>query len=74
MHNLKLITMRDVEAEQIRFLWKPYIAYGKITSDGARAALPPLPISFPLVNAAAMASIMVVFPSPGSPCTMVIFP
>ena len=29
--NLKLITMRDVEAEQIKFLWKPYIAYGKIT-------------------------------------------
>ena len=31
MDNLKLITMRDVEAEHIRFLWKPYIAYGKIT-------------------------------------------
>jgi len=31
MDNLKLITMSDVEAEQIKFLWKPYIAYGKIT-------------------------------------------
>jgi hypothetical protein len=31
MENLKLITMRDVEAEQINFLWEPYIAYGKIT-------------------------------------------
>ena len=31
MDNLKLINMHDVEAEQIRFLWYPYIAYGKIT-------------------------------------------
>lgn len=31
MDNLKLITMRDVQAEQVDFLWKPYIAYGKIT-------------------------------------------
>ena len=31
MENLKLITLRDVESEQIRFLWYPYIAYGKIT-------------------------------------------
>ena len=31
MSELKLINMRDVEAEHIRFLWKPYIAYGKIS-------------------------------------------
>ena len=31
MDNLRLITMSDVESEQINFLWKPYIAYGKIT-------------------------------------------
>ena len=31
MDNLKLITMRDVETEHVRFLWEPYIAYGKIT-------------------------------------------
>jgi len=31
MSNLKIITMRDVEAENIKFLWYPYIAYGKIT-------------------------------------------
>jgi len=29
--NLKLITMCDVETEQVNFLWKPYIVYGKIT-------------------------------------------
>jgi len=29
--NLKLITMCGIETEQISFLWKPYIAYGKIT-------------------------------------------
>jgi len=29
--NLKLITMCDVKTEQVNFLWKPYIAYGKIT-------------------------------------------
>jgi len=29
--NLKLITMCDVETEQVDFLWRPYIAYGKIT-------------------------------------------
>ena len=31
MDNLKLITLRDVESENINFLWYPYIAYGKIT-------------------------------------------
>ena len=31
MDNLRLITMCDVETEHINFLWKPYIAYGKIT-------------------------------------------
>ena len=32
MDNLKLITLRDVETENIKFLWYPYIAYGKITT------------------------------------------
>ena len=31
MDNLKLINMGDVVAEQIKYLWYPYIAYGKIT-------------------------------------------
>jgi len=31
MTELRIIQMSDVESEQIQFLWKPYIAYGKIT-------------------------------------------
>ena len=31
MENLKIIVMKDVEAEQVAFLWKPYIAFGKLT-------------------------------------------
>ena len=31
MENLKLITMNNIEPEQVTFLWKPYIAFGKIT-------------------------------------------
>lgn len=31
MPDLKIITMRDVETESVRFLWKPYIPAGKIT-------------------------------------------
>lgn len=31
MENLKLITMNNIEPEQVSFLWKPYIAFGKIT-------------------------------------------
>ena len=31
MDNLKLINMGDVEAEQIKYLWYPYMAYGKIS-------------------------------------------
>lgn len=31
MPDLKIITMRDVEMESVRFLWKPYIPAGKIT-------------------------------------------
>jgi len=31
MDDLKLITMSDVAAEHINFLWEPYIAYGKTT-------------------------------------------
>lgn len=29
--NLKLIRMNEVEAEEIRWLWYPYIPFGKIT-------------------------------------------
>ena len=32
MAELKLINMGDVVAEQIKYLWYPYIAYGKIPS------------------------------------------
>ena len=28
---LKIITMQDIAAEEIRWLWKPYIPFGKIT-------------------------------------------
>ena len=31
MAELKIITMRDIEAEQVSWLWKPYIPQGKIT-------------------------------------------
>ncbi len=31
MGELKIITMRDVTAEPVEFLWKPYIPLGKIT-------------------------------------------
>jgi RecA/RadA recombinase len=31
MSDLKIITMRDVETEQVQFLWEPYIPRGKIT-------------------------------------------
>jgi len=31
MPDLKIITMRDVEAEPVDFLWRPYIPAGKIT-------------------------------------------
>lgn len=31
MADLKIITMRDVAAERVEFLWKPYIPSGKIT-------------------------------------------
>lgn len=31
MPDLKIITMRDVETEQVQFLWRPYIPSGKIT-------------------------------------------
>ncbi|HBU12599.1 MAG TPA: hypothetical protein DEB31_07720 [Clostridiales bacterium] len=31
MGDLKIITMRDVEAERVRFLWNPYIPSGKIS-------------------------------------------
>jgi len=31
MPELKLITIRDVESEQVSWLWKPYIPLGKIT-------------------------------------------
>jgi len=31
MTDLKIITMRDIEAEPVEFLWRPYIPFGKIT-------------------------------------------
>ena len=31
MPDLKIITMRDIEAEQVSWLWKPYIPLGKIS-------------------------------------------
>ena len=30
-NNLKLINMRDVEIEKVRWVWYPYIPYGKVT-------------------------------------------
>ncbi|MCL2672476.1 MAG: AAA family ATPase [Clostridiales bacterium] len=30
-NNVTLITMSDVQTEPVRWLWKPYIPYGKIT-------------------------------------------
>ena len=30
MSNLKIITMRDIEAENVQWLWEPYIPRGKI--------------------------------------------
>ena len=30
MHNLKLLTIDEIEQESVRWLWKPYIALGKI--------------------------------------------
>ena len=31
MQNLKIITLRDIEAERVSWLWEPYIPLGKIT-------------------------------------------
>ncbi len=31
MQDLKIITMRDVTAEQVDWLWKPYLPLGKIS-------------------------------------------
>jgi len=31
MDNIKILTFAEIEAEEIHWLWKPYIAFGKIT-------------------------------------------
>ena len=30
MDNLKILTIEEIESESVRWLWRPYIALGKI--------------------------------------------